>query len=211
MPMTSSASHSPSTDLQTPVEWPNSSTPTDLGKLPGISSRNLTNTQASAINDSGLIVGFGSGTRKGQTGEHPFTIQNNQVTLLPPASGASGDGEPFAINNCGLIVGEADNGTGPPSAAEWQNGTLKILGALRTGEAAAFAVNSSGQAVGASLVSSDGNLHAVLYANGNVTDLKCPAPVRATPRPTPSTTTELSSVLAATDTPSSTRTARPPI
>jgi probable HAF family extracellular repeat protein len=88
--------------------------------------------------------------------------------------GSSGDGEPFAVNNSGLIVGEADTGTGPPVAAEWQNGAIKVLGALSTGEAAAFAVNSAGQAVGASLVASDGDLHAVLFANGTVTDLNPP-------------------------------------
>jgi len=54
----------------------------------------------------------------------------------------------------------------------------------------AVAVNSSGQAVGTSLLTSDSDGHAVLFANGKVTDLNAPAPEPVTRRRTRSTTTE---------------------
>lgn len=62
-----------------------------------------------------------------------------------------------------------------PVAVEWQNGTIKSLGDLPGGLTSdALAVNGSGEAVGAAVVSSDGDSHAVLFANGTVTDLNAP-------------------------------------
>jgi len=94
------------------------------------------------------------------------------VTNLPTLSG--GDAEPFAVNDNGLVVGNADLANGNDVAVAWQNGQITTLGALPGGGfAEALAVNLAGAAVGAS--SNDagtfGTRHAVLFTNGTVTDL----------------------------------------
>lgn len=157
------------TGNQAAVEWPDSATPTDLGTRVGL--QNLVASPAlTSINDSGLITGFGS--NRGDVG---FTISGNTVTRLPALPGGGVDVEPIAVNNSGLIVGQADTSTSDFQAAAWQNGTVKALATLPgsfTSEA--LAVNAAGQAVGADVLTSDTDAHAVLFANGTVTDLDAP-------------------------------------
>jgi probable HAF family extracellular repeat protein len=151
------------------VEWADSATPTDLGTLLGL--QNLVASPAlTSINDNGLITGFGS--NRGDVG---FTINGSTVTKLPALPNGGVDVEPIAVNNSGLIVGQADTTTSDFQAAEWQNGTITTLGMLPgslTSEA--LAVNSTGQAVGADVEISDSDAHAVVFANGTVTDLNAP-------------------------------------
>lgn len=162
------SSESTTNGMTTPLLWPNSSTPTNLGTLPGLSS--LLNPQATAINDSNLIAGYGT-----HSGEKPFTVQGSTVTMLPLLPNGGVDGLPAGINGSGVIVGQADTTTSDPVAVEWQNGTIKPLGMLPGSFTSdALAVNSSGEVVGASVSSSDGDAHAVLFANGTVTDLNAP-------------------------------------
>jgi probable HAF family extracellular repeat protein len=157
-----------STSMTSPILWPNSSTPTNLGTLHGIAGT-LVNAQATAINDSNLITGDGSNGH----GQVAFTIQGSQVTDLPALPGG-GDSQPVAVNNAGVIVGQADSATVSPVAVAWQNGTVTQLGKLQGGlTSEALAVNLSGEIVGASLAA-DGDAHAVLFANGKVTDLNVP-------------------------------------
>jgi probable HAF family extracellular repeat protein len=151
----------------TAVEWPDSATPTDLGPL---LQNFVASPMATAINDNGLITAFGS-----FHGDVGFTIQGSTVTKLPALPNGGVDVKPLAVNNSGLIVGEADTSTSNFQAAEWQNGAITALGGLQgslTSEA--VAVNSTGEAVGTSLQTSDTFGHAVLYANGTVTDLNAP-------------------------------------
>jgi probable HAF family extracellular repeat protein len=153
----------------TAVEWPDSATPTNLGTLPGLQNL-VTSPELTSINDNGLITGFGS--NRGDVG---FTINGSTVTKLPALPNGGVDVEPIAVNNSGVIVGQADTTTSDFQAAEWQNGTVKALGMLPgslTSEA--LAVNSTGEAVGADVLTSDSNAHAVLFANGTVTDLNAP-------------------------------------
>jgi probable HAF family extracellular repeat protein len=153
----------------TAVEWPDSATPTDLGAQLGL--QNLVNSPAlTSINDNGLITGFGS--NRGDVG---FTISGTTVTKLPALPNGGVDVEPIAVNNSGLIVGQADTTTSDFQAAEWQNGKVTALAQL-TGSltSEALAVNSTGAAVGADVLTSDSDAHAVLFANGTVTDLKAP-------------------------------------
>lgn len=153
----------------TAVEWPDSATPTDLGALPGVQNL-VASPMATAINDNGLITAFGS-----NHGDVGFTIQGTTVTKLPALPNGGVDVKPLAVNNSGLIVGQADTSTSNPQAAEWQNGAITALGGLPgslTSEA--VAVNSTGEAVGTSLQTADTFGHAVLFANGTVTDLNAP-------------------------------------
>ena len=153
----------------TAVEWPDSATPTNLGTLPGIQNL-VTSPELTSINDNGLITGFGS--NRGDVG---FTINGSTVTRLPALPNGGVDVEPIAVNKSGLIVGQADTTTSDFQAAEWQNGTIKALGMLPSSlTSEALAVNSTGQAVGADVLTSDSDAHAVLFANGTVTDLNAP-------------------------------------
>jgi probable HAF family extracellular repeat protein len=159
-----------STGTANPIEWKDSATPTNLGTLSGLQNLNLTSTKLTSINDSGLITGFGS--NRGDVG---FTINGSTVTKLPALPNGGVDVEPIAVNDSGLIVGQADTTTSDFQAAEWQNGTVTALAMLPgsfTSEA--LAVNSSGEAVGADVLTSDDDGHAVLFANGKVTDLNAP-------------------------------------
>ena len=157
------------TGNQAAVEWADSATPTDLGTQLGL--QNLVSSPAlTSINDNGLITGFGS-----FHGDVGFTINGSTVTKLPALPNGGVDVEPIAVNNSGLIVGQADTTTSDFQAAEWRNGTITTLGMLPgslTSEA--LAVNSTGQAVGADVLTSDSDAHAVLFANGTVTDLNAP-------------------------------------
>jgi probable HAF family extracellular repeat protein len=157
------------TGSKTAVEWPASATPTDLGAQLGL--QNFVNSpELTSINDNGLITGFGS-----NRGDIGFTISGSTVTKLPVLPNGGVDTEPIAVNNSGLIVGQADTTKSDFQAAEWQNGAITALGMLPgslTSEA--LAVNSSGEAVGADVLTSDSDAHAVLFANGTVTDLKAP-------------------------------------
>jgi probable HAF family extracellular repeat protein len=163
------SSQSVTTGMTSPILWPNSSTPTNLGTLPGIANT-LVNPQATAINDSNLITGDGGSNGHGQVA---FTIQGSQVTDLPALPGG-GDSQPVAVNNAGVIVGQADSATISPVAVEWQNGAIRQLGKLPGGlTSEALAVSTSGEIVGASLAPG-GDAHAVLFANGTVTDLNVP-------------------------------------
>jgi probable HAF family extracellular repeat protein len=161
------SSQSLTNSMTTPLLWPNSSTPSSLASLPAIAA--LLNPQATAINDSNLIAGDGSNGH----GTVPFTIQGSQVTMLPALPGG-GDSQPAAVSNAGVIVGQADSATISPVAVEWQNGAIRQLGKLPGGlTSEALAVNTSGEIVGASLAPG-GDAHAVLFANGTVTDLNVP-------------------------------------
>lgn len=147
------------------VEWPDSATPANLGL------QNLVvSPMATSINDNGLITAFGS-----NHGDVGFTIQGSTVTKLPTLPNGGVDVEPLAVSDSGLIVGEADTTTSDFQAAEWQNGAIKALGGLPGSlSSEAVAVNSTGEAVGTSLQTSDSDGHAVLFANGTVTDLHAP-------------------------------------
>ena len=156
----------------TALEWPNTSTPTDLQLLPTLANR-FFQTQATSINDNNLIVGFGEGPGTHGDTTVGFTVQGSTVKLLPELPNGV-DAHPIAVNGTGtIIVGDADNNTQAGVPVEWVNGVIKALPFLpdSTDVAKALAVNNAGEVVGADTLNSDSNAHAVLWANGKVTDL----------------------------------------
>ena len=74
----------------------------DLGTLPGGN-----NSVATGINDSGVIVGYSTGT--GIPEYHPFLYQNGKMQDLGTFGGPSG--EATGINNAGVVVGDAESYT----------------------------------------------------------------------------------------------------
>lgn len=157
----------------TALEWPDSSTPTDLQSLPTLAGK-FFQTQATSINDNGLIVGYGEGPGAHGDTTIGFTIHGSTVTLLPELPNGV-DAHPIAVNGTGTtIVGDADTSTQGGVPVEWVNGTIKKLPFLSgsAGDAKALAVNNTGQVVGADVLTSDLNAHAVLWANGKATDLR---------------------------------------
>lgn len=144
------------------------------------------------------FCGFGS-----QRVCQPFIWQNGLMTPLPPLKDKTGgpgrNGVANAINNRGQVAGTAENterdSTCPalnPALGQyqqfqfkpviWENGTTRDLPTVSGDpDGIAFAINDSGQAVGASgvcthfLINGDltylHSLHAALWENGTVTDL----------------------------------------
>lgn len=154
----------------TALEWPDSSAPVDLSQLPTLAST-FSQTQAPAISDSGLIAGYGEGFNGTHDFTQSFTIQGSVVTLLPELPDGV-DAYAIAASDTGTIAGDADTTTTGPQAVEWVNGAIRLLPALpATVTSKALAVNASGEAVGAAVLNSDFNAHAVLWAGGQATDL----------------------------------------
>jgi hypothetical protein len=145
------------TGNQRPVEWPGSATPAGPGAQPGL--QNLVSSPAwTSINANGLITGFGS-----SHGDAGFTISGSTVTRLPALPSGGVDVEPIAVSDPGLIAGQAGTTTTGFQAAGWRNGTAQapgmLPGSLTSG---APAVNSTGEAAGAGLLTTGRDAHAVL-------------------------------------------------
>jgi probable HAF family extracellular repeat protein len=117
------------------------------------------------INKSGLAVGY-----KVKGPELPFFYDTALHWL--PTLGEGKSARANAVNNKGLIVGEAE---GPQSwcAVSWKNSVMKVLacppGAAQV--AAAYAVNSHGVVVGRSSDNPWGRQRAARFENGKSIDL----------------------------------------
>lgn len=124
------------------------------------------------INTAGTIVGYFAPEPSSPIDlVHAFAINNGVFTDL-------GQGEMFSeamgINTSGQIAGDSENPNISSLAREaaifQPDGTLTFLGALGGFESRAFAINDVGQVTGNSYTG-DGNLHAFLFSNGQMTDI----------------------------------------
>jgi len=136
------------------VEW-NGLTQTVLGLLPG-----YTNAAGTGVNNNNLVVG---GMCCDSNGDERSVVWHGTVpSLLPQLKKNVGANEGYAVNNSGLVVGEAGTGAGPHGVA-WANGVVTDLGTLAV-QSFAYAVNNRGVIVGQSNLDDAANGHAVLWS-----------------------------------------------
>jgi probable HAF family extracellular repeat protein len=147
---------------------------TQLPTLGGI------NGAATAINNRGEAMGGANNTTLDST--CPFKFQQfkpviwkrGEIQELPTVSGDP-DGQAFAINDKGQVVGMSTDCLGQIThALLWQkNGTVTDIGNLggANGFNAAFAINHHGQIVGRSDLPGDTTAHGFLWEDGMMTDL----------------------------------------
>lgn len=139
---------------------------TDLGTLGGNWS------DASAVNDSGLVTGLMSENDDG----HVYTYQNGKfIDLFPILDGLTG--EPTGLNQNGVIASATNvNGFFFPTTYDASTGARTVISGLggQSGNLVGFAtaVNNFGQAVGYAYVPS-GEWHPFFYSAGLTTDLGC--------------------------------------
>ena len=138
---------------------------TDLGTLGG------TQSQAWAINDNGLVVGFAEGAH----GRHGFLYNGSTMQDLGTLGGTDYDGsDARSINSSGSIVGFAETSAGTQDAYLYNGSTMTNLGTLggtasHTMESRAYGINDSGQVVGWALTTNGS--HAFLYNGTTMKDL----------------------------------------
>jgi probable HAF family extracellular repeat protein len=136
------------------------------------------NGQASAINNSGQVVGYAENGVVDST--CPPGMINNRIDLpvmwhngkaqVLPRIGHDPDGEAFGINNQGQAVGYSGTCTAVNHAVVWDNDTATKLPNLGNPYAVAYAINSHGQIVGQA-INSDGIPLAVLWQDNTVKSL----------------------------------------
>jgi len=128
---------------------------------------------ATALNDNGEIVGYGTGTN-GWT--MAMAWQNGQQTVIGALPGGNYS-RALGVNAAGDVVGESE---GQNSASNWfyhaffwQNGKMTDVGALPNGfYSRASAVNASDQVVGwSNFASGNYSTHAFSWQNGQIQDL----------------------------------------
>ena len=153
-----------------PVLW-------EKGKAQPLSTiGNDTDGVAFGINNHGLAVGY-SGTCT--AANFAVVWENGAATPLPDL-GTPG-AIAYAINGHNQIVGQAVNSEGTALAAIWENNTVRSLGVLLPGDAAAFAtsINNRGQVVGSSFDSSGNWSHGLIWEHGRMYDLNQLFPARS--------------------------------
>jgi probable HAF family extracellular repeat protein len=145
--------------------------------------------EASAINNAGLIVGFFSDQADGAA--HAFVYAKGGMTDIGRLSGtdpAASESYARDVNNHGQVVGEfltADKKAF--HAFMYRHGVFTDLGAANSPETSAFAINDRGQVVGTTYVPYTDTCfdvrlnkevpcikhkpHGFLYQNGRLTDL----------------------------------------
>lgn len=136
---------------------------TDLGTLGGQSSR------ATAINDSGVIVGYAAGSLPGGTADLAFVYVNGTMTSLGSLN-PEGGSQAFAVNEGGQIAGSSYFAPGDARAFLYANGAMLNLGTLGGLGSSGWGINDAGFVVGSSGVVGGGS-HAFLYQGGPLLDL----------------------------------------
>jgi probable HAF family extracellular repeat protein len=139
-------------------------TMTDLGGLATDSQGNSRGSEATAINDSGQIVGYAQVTTAGGDGtEHAFIYSNGVMTDLGAGDGSTALG----INNAGQVIGVWASGYYVES-----NGVFTNLSALPAG------INDKGDIVGYAQTA-DGQSNPYLYTEGQTTALSSLLPANS--------------------------------
>jgi len=137
------------------------STMNDIGTLEGSTGVSV----ATAINDSGYIVGY---SNVGIT-THAFRYRNGNWTDLGTIGYVYSFG--YAINRGGIIVGVSTRADSIETSFRYENGTMVDIGTLPGGlSSGAYGINNAGTIVGQSSLPVSGE-HAYVFRNGVMTDL----------------------------------------
>lgn len=122
------------------------------------------NVSATAVNDSGLIVG--------KADSRAFMRQHGVTQFLTALDGSQ-TSEAYAVNNSGRIVGRSRTAAGSLHATIWDNGVPQDLGAIDplNDFSSAWGVNDPGHVVGSS-IAADGTIHAFLWKGQELIDLQ---------------------------------------
>jgi probable HAF family extracellular repeat protein len=111
----------------------------DLGSLGGYSA-------ALSINNAGEIVGFSSESPFGVA--HPVVYRNGRISAINPFGDPSNEGIAWKLNDRGVIVGEAVNGSST-NGFIYSRGAVTNIGTFPGGRNSfAYAINDGGQVVG---------------------------------------------------------------
>jgi probable HAF family extracellular repeat protein len=154
-----------------------------LQELPPLAGDTVT--AATAINDSGQVVGISgicANAVGGYSAAHAVLWQDGTPIDLGNIGGVAWN-TPMAINQDGVVVGFANVPDGDPGAFNahafrWtEEGGIEDLGTL-SGDtySEALGINASGQIVGLSCTAGPGSCRAFLWEDGEMTDLNALAP-----------------------------------
>ncbi len=123
------------------------------------------NSEATAVNASGQVVGAMSTTERSSM--HAFVYDGNQTIDLGTLGGFDSFGAD--INDNGAVTGRSSLIGGRRHAFVYMNGTMTDIGSLG-GDSAGVAINNDGVVAGWSYLPNQA-AHAFIYANGQMIDL----------------------------------------
>jgi probable HAF family extracellular repeat protein len=132
----------------------------------GVLNSGDTFSRATAINDSGTVVGQSIGATSS-----PFYYSNGQMRFVGSLGGNYGSAN--RINSAGQIVGISADSNGVTHAFRSTGGTMADLGAFPTGSnySIAYGINSSGNVTGYSTTDASGDYDAFFYTSGSPQDI----------------------------------------
>lgn len=123
---------------------------------------------AKEINSTGAVVGVRAATQLGTTRATMWL--NGKLINLPGLS--SQDSEANAVNDLGVVVGQANTSSGATRAVRWVNGVVQDLGTLGNEVEPSIAedISNTGTVVGRSTTPNQG-VRAFLWRDGVMRDL----------------------------------------
>lgn len=125
-----------------------------------LSNAGGTSSVATGVNNSGLITGYVNGY-PGTANPQAVVWQGGSATLLSNLTLSNAYSIAHAVNDHGIVVGDAIDAVGNVRAVAWRNGGVSTLNSLSNVDRA-FAINDNGMVVG-TMSPSTGVAHAVLW------------------------------------------------